>query len=159
MAKSSSNKIFENCEVVDIADKGKSVAKTKSGETIFLENAVPGDVVDIKVKRKRKGTFFGEILKFNARSEQRTKPVCEHFGICGGCKWQNMNYNSQLFYKERRVHENLFRIGKIKPKTVLPILASEKIYHYRNKMEYSFSNTRWLSESEIKSKKNSLEKL
>ena len=153
MAKSSSNKIFENCEVVDIADKGKSVAKTKSGETIFLENAVPGDVVDIKVKRKRKGTFFGEILKFNARSEQRTKPVCEHFGICGGCKWQNMNYNSQLFYKERRVHENLFRIGKIKPKTVLPILASEEIYHYRNKMEYSFSNTRWLSESEIKSKK------
>ena len=153
MAKSSSNKIFENCEVVDIADKGKSVAKTKSGETIFLENAVPGDVVDIKVKRKRKGTFFGEILKFNARSEQRTKPVCEHFGVCGGCKWQNMNYNSQLFYKERRVHENLFRIGKIKPKTVLPILASEKIYHYRNKMEYSFSNTRWLSESEIKSKK------
>ena len=70
-----------------------------------------------------------------------------------------MNYNSQLFYKERRVHENLFRIGKIKPKTVLPILASEEIYHYRNKMEYSFSNTRWLSESEIKSKKNSLGKL
>ncbi|MAR43657.1 MAG: 23S rRNA (uracil(1939)-C(5))-methyltransferase RlmD [Flavobacteriaceae bacterium] len=153
MSKLNSNKILENCEVVDIADKGKSVAKSKSGETVFLENAVPGDIVDVIVKRKKKGTFFGKILKFNVKSKQRIKPVCEHFGICGGCIWQNMNYNSQLYYKERRVHENLFRIGKIKPKKILPILASKKTYYYRNKMEYSFSNTRWLSESEINSKK------
>ncbi len=153
MSKLNSNKILENCEVVDIADKGKSVAKSKSGETVFLENAVPGDIVDVIVKRKKKGTFFGKILKFNVKSKQRIKPVCEHFGICGGCILQNMNYNSQLYYKERRVHENLFRIGKIKPKKILPILASKKTYYYRNKMEYSFSNTRWLSESEINSKK------
>ena len=153
MSKVSSNKILENCEVIDIADKGKSVAKSKSGEIVFLENAVPGDIVDVLIKRKRKGTFIGKILKFNLKSQKRVEPICEHFGVCGGCKWQNMNYKSQLFYKERRVHENLFRIGKIKPKTILPILASKKIYYYRNKMEYSFSNTRWLSESEIKSKK------
>ena len=153
MSKISSNRILENCEVIDIAENGNSVAKSKSGEIVFLENAIPGDIVDVLVNRKRKGTFIGKILKFNLKSKKRVKPVCEHFGVCGGCKWQNMNYNSQLFYKERRVHENLFRIGKIIPKRILPILASEKIYYYRNKMEYSFSNTRWLSESEIKSKK------
>ena len=153
MSKIGSNKILENCKVIDIADKGKSVAKSKSGEIVFLENAVPGDIVDVIIKRKRKGTFIGKILRFNLKSKERVKPLCEHFGVCGGCKWQNMNYNSQLFYKEKRVHENLFRIGKIKPKTVFPILASKQIYYYRNKMEYSFSNTRWLSESEIKSKK------
>ena len=153
MSKKSSNKILEKCEVIDIADKGKSVAKSKSGEIVFLENAVPGDIVDVLIKRKRKGSFTGKILKFNLKSQKRVKPICEHFGVCGGCKWQNMNYSSQLFYKERRVHENLMRIGKIKPKTILPILESKKIFYYRNKMEYSFSNTRWLSESEIKSKK------
>ncbi len=153
MSKRESNKILENCKVIDIADKGKSVARSKSGEIVFLENAVPGDVVDVIIKRKRKGTFIGKILRFNLKSKERVKPLCEHFGVCGGCKWQNMNYNSQLFYKEKRVHENLSRIGKIKPKTVFPILASKQIYYYRNKMEYSFSNTRWLSESEIKSKK------
>ncbi len=153
MSKISSNKILENCEVIDIADKGKSVAKSKSGEIVFLENAVPGDVVDVIIKRKRKGTFIGKILKFNLKSKERIKPICEHFGVCGGCKWQNMSYKSQLYYKERKVHENLFRIGNIRPKSVLPILASEKTYYYRNKMEYSFSNTRWLSESEIKSGK------
>ena len=153
MSKIESNKILENCKVVDIADKGKSVAKSKSGQIVFLENAVPGDIVDVIIKRKRKGTFIGKILRFNLKSKERVKPLCEHFGVCGGCKWQNMNYNSQLFYKEKRVHENLFRIGKIKPKTVFPILPSKQIYYYRNKMEYSFSNTRWLSESEIKSKK------
>ena len=153
MSKVSSNKIHKNCEVVDIADKGKSVAKSKSGRTIFLENAVPGDIVDVIVNRKRKGTYNGKILKFNVKSVKRVDPVCEHFGICGGCKWQNMNYSSQLFYKERKVHENLYRIGKIKPKKVLPIIASKKTYYYRNKMEYSFSNNRWLTESEINSKK------
>ena len=153
MSKVSSNKIHKNCEVVDIADKGKSVAKSKSGRTIFLENAVPGDIVDVIVNRKRKGTYYGKILKFNVKSVKRVDPVCEHFGICGGCKWQNMNYSSQLFYKERKVHENLYRIGKIKPKKVLPIIASKKTYYYRNKMEYSFSNNRWLTESEINSKK------
>ena len=153
MSKIGSNKILENCKVIDIADKGKSVAKSKSGEIVFLENAVPGDIVDVIIKRKRKGTFIGKILRFNLKSKERVKPLCEHFGVCGGCKWQNMNYNSQLFYKEKRVHENLFRIGKIKPKKVFPILPSKQIYYYRNKMEYSFSNTRWLSESEIKSKK------
>ncbi len=153
MSKVSSNKILENCEVVDIADKGKSVAKSKSGRTIFLENAVPGDIVDVIINRKRKGTYFGKILKFNFKSLKRVEPICEHFGICGGCKWQNMEYNSQLFYKERRVHENLNRIGKIKPKKILPIIGSEKTYYYRNKMEYSFSNNRWLTESEINSKK------
>lgn len=153
MSKVSSKKILENCEVVDIADKGKSVAKSQSGRTIFLENAVPGDIVDVIINRKRKGTYFGKILKFNVKSIKRIEPVCEHFGICGGCKWQNMNYNSQLFYKERRVHENLYRIGKIKPKKILPILGSKNTYYYRNKMEYSFSNNRWLTESEINSKK------
>ena len=134
MSKVSSKKILENCEVVDIADKGKSVAKSQSGRTIFLENAVPGDIVDVIINRKRKGTYFGKILKFNVKSIKRIEPVCEHFGICGGCKWQNMNYNSQLFYKERRVHENLYRIGKIKPKKILPILGSKNTYYYRNKI-------------------------
>ena len=106
MSKISSNKILENCEVIDIADKGQSVAKSKSGEIVFLENAVPGDIVDVIVHRKRKGTFIGKILKFNLKSKERIKPICEHFGVCGGCKWQNMSYKSQLYYKERKVHEN-----------------------------------------------------
>ena len=134
MTKISSNKILEKCEVIDIADKGKSVAKSKSGEIVFLENAVPGDIVDVLIKRKRKGSFTGKILKFNLKSQKRVKPICEHFGVCGGCKWQNMNYNSQLFYKEKRVHENLFRIGKIKPKTV---------FQFSQVNKYIIIETRW----------------
>ena len=143
--------LFENIEVIDTAAKGKSVAKSPDGRVVFLSNAVPGDIVDIRTGRKRKSFFEGKAVKFHHLSDKRVDPVCEHFGICGGCKWQFMNYKDQLFYKQKEVTNNLIRIGHLDLPDVTPIAGSEKTYFYRNKMEFSFSDSRWLTEEELKS--------
>jgi len=143
--------IFENIEVVDTAAKGKAVAKSPDGRVVFLSNAVPGDVVDIRTGRKRKSFYEGKAIKFHHLSEKRVPPVCDHFGVCGGCKWQNMNYQEQLFYKQKEVTNNLIRIGHLDLPEISPIVGSEKTYFYRNKMEFSFSDSRWLTEEELKS--------
>ena len=143
--------LFENIEVVDTAAKGKSVAKSPDGRVVFLSNAVPGDIVDIRTGRKRKSYYEGKAVKFHHLSEKRVDPVCEHFGLCGGCKWQHMNYQDQLSYKQKEVTNNLVRIGHLELPEITPIAGCEKIYFYRNKMEFSFSDSRWLTEEELKS--------
>lgn len=143
--------LFENIEVVDTAAKGKTVAKSPDGRVVFLSNAVPGDIVDIRTGRKRKSYYEGKAVKFHHLSEKRVDPVCEHFGVCGGCKWQHMNYQDQLSYKQKEVTNNLIRIGHLELPEITPIAGCEKIYFYRNKMEFSFSDSRWLTEKELKS--------
>ncbi len=138
MARKNKSKHFEKCEIVDTASKGKTVAKTEDCIPIFLSEGVPGDVVDIQTYRKRKGYFEGRITKFHTYSPYRTEPVCAHFGTCGGCKWQHMDYAAQLQFKEKEVSENLKRIGKVAPQQLSPIAASSTSYFYRNKMEFSF---------------------
>lgn len=141
--------IFENIEVIDAAAKGKSVAKTEDGKVIFLTNAIPGDIVDIKTGKKRKSYFEGKAIKFHKLSERRAKPACQHFGVCGGCKWQHMQYDSQLYFKEKEVVQNLKRIGHLELPKITPILGCKKTYFYRNKMEFSFAKKRWLTYEEI----------
>ena len=143
--------VFENIEVLDAGAKGVSVAKAPEGQVIFLPNVVPGDVVDIQTLKKRKAYFEGKAIKIHKYSEHRTEPVCQHFGICGGCKWQNMKYSQQLFYKNQEVFNNLRRIGKIELPEFEPILGSEKQLFYRNKMEFGFSDSRWMTNEEIQS--------
>ena len=151
MGRRSKNQLFEGVKVVDTASKGKTVAKTDEGAIIFLNSGVPGDVVDISTYKKKKGFYEGNIVKFHTLSEHRTEPVCEHFGVCGGCKWQHMKYDAQLIFKQKEVAENLKRIGKLDLPELKPILAVENPYWYRNKMEFSFSNQRWLTKEEVDS--------
>jgi 23S rRNA (uracil1939-C5)-methyltransferase len=143
--------IFENVEVLDAGAKGVSVAKAPEGQVIFLPNVVPGDVVDVQTLKKRKAYFEGKAIKIHKYSEHRTEPECQHFGVCGGCKWQNMKYSQQLFYKNQEVYNNLKRIGKIELPEFEAILGSEKQFFYRNKMEFGFSDSRWMTNEEIES--------
>ncbi|AIM59142.1 RNA methyltransferase [Cellulophaga geojensis KL-A] len=145
--------VFENVEVVDAGAKGKTIGKAPDGRVIFLNNAVPGDVVDVQTTKKRKAYFEGTAINYHTLSDKRTEPQCEHFGVCGGCKWQHMGYEHQLFYKQKEVENNLTRIGHLQLPAITPILGSEKQYFYRNKMEFSFSDSRWLTLDEVKSDK------
>ena len=150
MAKKNTDKIvFDHIKVLDAGAKGVSVAKAPDGKVIFIPNVVPGDVVDVQTFKKRKAYYEGKAVKFHEFSEHRIDPICEHFGVCGGCKWQNMQYSQQLYYKQNEVQNHLQRIGKIELPEFEPILGSEKQFFYRNKMEFSFSNSRWLTEKEI----------
>ena len=152
MAKKNTDKIvFDHIKVLDAGAKGVSVAKAPDGKVIFIPNVVPGDVVDVQTFKKRKAYYEGKAVKFHEFSEHRIDPICEHFGVCGGCKWQNMQYSQQLYYKQNEVFNHLQRIGKIELPEFEPILGSEKQFFYRNKMEFSFSNSRWLTEKEIDS--------
>ena len=152
MAKKNTDKVvFHQIKVLDAGAKGVSVAKAPDGKVIFIPNVVPGDVVDVQTFKKRKAFYEGKAVKFHELSQHRIEPICEHFGVCGGCKWQNMNYSQQLFYKQNEVKNHLQRIGKIELPEFDPILGSEKQFFYRNKMEFSFSNSRWLTEKEIES--------
>lgn len=151
MARKNKRVILENLEVIDAGAKGKAVAKADDGRIVFINNAVPGDIVDVQTTKKRKGFFEGSAISFSKYSDKRVEPVCPHFGTCGGCKWQNMGYEHQLFYKHKEVEQNLKRIGKIELPEFEPILGSEKQYFYRNKMEFSFSDSKWLTLDQIRS--------
>jgi 23S rRNA (uracil1939-C5)-methyltransferase len=152
MARKITNKIvFDHIKVLDAGAKGVSVAKAPDGKVIFIPNVVPGDVVDVQTLKKRKAYYEGKAVRFHEFSEHRIEPICEHFGVCGGCKWQNMKYSQQLFYKQNEVKNHLQRIGKIELPEFEPILGSEKQFFYRNKMEFGFSNSRWLTQDEIDS--------
>ncbi|WP_433829409.1 23S rRNA (uracil(1939)-C(5))-methyltransferase RlmD [Flavobacterium anhuiense] len=141
--------VFHQIQVLDAGAKGVSVAKAPDGKVIFIPNVVPGDVVDVQTLKKRKAYYEGKAVKFHELSEYRVEPICEHFGVCGGCKWQNMKYSQQLAFKQNEVKNHLQRIGKIELPEFEAILGSEKQFFYRNKMEFSFSNSRWLTEKEI----------
>ncbi len=151
MSRRNKKQVFTNIEVIDAGAKGKTIAKAPDGKVIFLSNAIPGDVVDIQTFKKRKSYYEGKATTFHSLSDKRTDPVCEHFGTCGGCKWQNMAYEHQLYYKQKEVTNNLTRIGHIELPEVTPILGSANQYFYRNKMEFSFSDSRWLTYEEIDS--------
>ncbi|MER3374124.1 MAG: 23S rRNA (uracil(1939)-C(5))-methyltransferase RlmD [Allomuricauda sp.] len=152
MRKKNRRQTFEQVEVIDAGAKGKSVGKAPDGRVIFLSNAVPGDVVDVMTTKKRKAYFEGVATHFHTLSPKRTTPQCEHFGVCGGCKWQHMAYEHQLHFKQKEVENNLKRIGNLELPEITPILGSKEHYFYRNKMEFSFSNSRWLTQEEINSK-------
>jgi 23S rRNA (uracil1939-C5)-methyltransferase len=143
--------VFENVKVLDAGAKGVSVAKAPDGKVIFIPNVVPGDVVDVQTMKKRKSYYEGKATTIHEFSTDRVEVVCDHFGACGGCKWQNMHYDKQLFYKNQEVYNNLKRIGKIEMPDFEPILGSENQFFYRNKMEFGFSNARWMTDEEIKS--------
>jgi len=151
MSRKKIKQIFENIEVIDAGAKGKTVAKAPDGKVIFLSNAVPGDVIDVQTFKKRKAYYEGKAIKFHRLSDRRTAPKCDHFGTCGGCKWQHMKYEEQLYFKQKEVTNNLTRIGHIELPDITPILGSKEHYFYRNKMEFSFSDSRWLTLEEIQS--------
>ena len=141
---------LENIEIIDTANKGKSVAK-HDGRVIFVQGGVPGDICDITVFKRRKKFWEARIEKTHTLSVRRSEPKCEHFGTCGGCKWQNMNYTSQLEFKQNEVLNNLKRIGGVELPEHEEIIGSKNEYFYRNKMEFTFSNKRWLTLEEIQS--------
>ena len=144
-------KIFTELEVTDAGAKGKSIAHAPDGRVVFINNAVPGDVVDVQTTKKRKSYYEATAIKVHTLSRKRTQPQCQHFEVCGGCKWQHMDYQYQLEYKEREVTNNLQRLGKIELPEVTPILGSEEQYFYRNKMEFGFSDSKWLTLEQIRS--------
>jgi len=144
-------RLVSGLEVIDINAKGMGVAKDASGAVYFIKNTIPGDLVDVQVYKKRRGYFEAEPTHFQQKSIHRTIPPCEHFGLCGGCKWQHLDYQQQLFYKEKGVLQNLSKIGKVTPEKTYPIIAAPDSYWYRNKLEFSFSNNRWLTPEEIES--------
>ena len=151
MRKKNKRVVFENIKVLDAGAKGKTIGKAPDGRVIFMTNTVPGDVVDVQTTKKRKSFFEGVAINFHSYSDKRVEPRCEHFGICGGCKWQHMGYDHQLFYKQNEVENNLRRIGHLHLPNINPILGSKDQYFYRNKMEFSFSDSRWLTLEEIQS--------
>ncbi|MDM9631977.1 23S rRNA (uracil(1939)-C(5))-methyltransferase RlmD [Robiginitalea aurantiaca] len=140
---------FEDLRVIDAGSKGKAVAKAPDGRIVFISGAVPGDLVSVQTTRKRKGYYEGYVTAIQEASEDRVTPKCIHFGTCGGCKWQNMSYEAQLKFKQKEVVENLLRIGKLDLPEIDPILPAPQPFYYRNKMEFSFSNNRWLQPEEL----------
>ena len=140
--------IFEQVEITDISTEGKGIGRVNN-IVCFIDFAVPGDIVDIEITKKKRNYREGRILKHQKISEKRTEPVCKHFGTCGGCKWQNLNYETQLFYKRKYVEDAIVRIGKVTT-TILPIIPSKEIYNYRNKLEFTFSNKKWLTDMSLK---------
>ena len=143
--------IFEKILLIDAGAQGVAVGKSEDGRIIFVKNAVPGDVVDIEIRKKKRNYLEGVALHFHEYSDKRVTPVCQHFGVCGGCKWQNLGYEHQLFYKQKEVENNLRRLGGIQLPEITPICGSKAIYNYRNKMEFSFSNAKWLTQEEVDS--------
>ena len=141
---------YNNVEITTIAAEGKSLARIDD-KVVFVPFVVPGDIVDLQVKRKKNSYMEAVAVNIHEYSPLRTEPVCSHYGVCGGCKWQCLKYEEQLKAKQQQVIDNLTRIGKIDIPEVSPILGSEKQYAYRNKLEFGFSDKRWLTEEEVKS--------
>ncbi|MFT3753161.1 MAG: 23S rRNA (uracil(1939)-C(5))-methyltransferase RlmD [Paludibacter sp.] len=140
--------IFTNITITDIAAEGKAIAKVND-VVVFVPFVVPGDVVDLQVTRKKSHFMEARPIHFHSYSQQRTGAVCEHYGICGGCKWQILPYSEQIRYKQKQVVDNLTRIGKIELPEITPILGSARTEYYRNKLEFTFSNKRWRTNEEI----------
>ena len=149
-------KIIENIEVVDISSKGKGICKDESGKVIFVEGVVPGDLISLKIKKKRKNYFEGQNIKILKPSKDRISPKCDHFGLCGGCKFQNLSYNAQLQFKQKQILYNLKNFSEMNIPKLSRIKKAKKIYFYRNKMEFSFSEQKWLTKEEIGSENQAI---
>jgi 23S rRNA (uracil1939-C5)-methyltransferase len=150
MGRSKQKPLLEKLLITDIAAEGKSIARHE-GMVVFVSLCIPGDVVDVQIIRKRKKFMEGYPVKFHDYSPNRKDPFCSHFGVCGGCKWQHLPYPDQLKFKQQQVTDALTRIGKVEVDAILPILASEYQQYYRNKLEFTFSHSRWLTNTEIQS--------
>lgn len=142
--------VLENVTITGVAAEGKAIAKVDN-LVIFVPYAVPGDVVDLQIRRKKHSYAEAEVIKFHTLSDIRTEPFCKHFGVCGGCKWQCLPYEEQLRYKQQQVEDNLRRIGKVELPEVRPILGSKLQKAYRNKLEFGFSNKKWLTAEQVAS--------
>lgn len=142
-------KIFEKLEILDATSEGKSVTRLEE-RVIFVQGGVPGDVVDVKITLQKRRFLEAEIVFFHQKSPFRTESFCQHFGVCGGCKWQQMNYDKQLFYKQKQIKDNFERIGHLHFEEIKPILGSVKTKYYRNKLEYTFSEKAWMTVEQIK---------
>ena len=142
--------ILENIEITGIAAEGKALARVND-LVVFVPYAVPGDVVDLQVRRKKHSYAEAEIIRFHRRSPERVQPFCPHFGVCGGCKWQCLPYEKQLHYKQQQVTDHLQRIAKVELPEISPILGSVRQTPYRNTLEFGFSDKRWLTEEEVRS--------
>ena len=140
---------MEKVTIMDVAAEGKAIAKVND-LVIFVPYVVPGDVVDLQIKRKKNKYAEAEAVKFHELSPNRAVPFCQHYGVCGGCKWQVLPYSEQIRYKQKQVEDNLRRIGKIELPEISPILGSDKTEFYRNKLEFTFSNKRWLTNEEVR---------
>ncbi len=149
MGRRRKRKIVHDVLMTGIADKGQAVGRDASGMVYFVQGAVPGDVVDIWVKKKKKTFYQGVVEEYKTLSEERVEAFCEHFNECGGCKWQNLDYASQLKFKNDAVLDAFRRIGHLEIKEARPILGCERTQTYRNKMEYSFSSRRWVPQEEL----------
>ena len=140
---------IDNVTITGLADKGFCVGKTPEGMTVFVEKVAPGDVVHVRPFRKKKKVLFAAPIDFVKLSSERVEPFCQHFGVCGGCKWQHVAYTGQLREKERMVHDAFTRLGKVKVEQWEPILGSQTIEYYRNKLEFGCANRRWLTAEEV----------
>ena len=144
----SKNKLFESLEILDIGSKGQSIAKSKNGIVLMVKNGVPGDIVDIKTYRKKKNYFLGNIVNYRSYSKHRIEPKCAHFGLCGGCKLQNVSYDFQTKLKENKIKHSLNKL--FQNINIEPILKCKNQFNYRNKLEFSFTDNKWLTSDEIK---------
>lgn len=142
--------LIEGLEIVSVAAEGKALGY-HDGMVVFVAMAVPGDVADVQIYSKRRRFMEGRIVRFVKKSPVRAEPVCEHYGVCGGCKWQHLPYSEQLRFKQEQVADQLSRIGKIDLPAIRPIIGSEKTLFYRNKLEYTFCSKRWLTDEEVAS--------
>ncbi len=149
MNKVAKQKFFEDVRIIDIAEEGKGVGKTDDF-VLFVDKAIPGDVADVQVYKSKKNFGEGRIVALKQPSEYRVEPFCEHFGTCGGCKWQHMDYTGQLKFKQKSVADALSRIAKIDVDGIMDIVPSPEDRYYRNKLEYTFSDKRWLYDGENK---------
>ncbi|TRX54312.1 23S rRNA (uracil(1939)-C(5))-methyltransferase RlmD [Fulvivirga sp. M361] len=144
------NKVLKDIKIEGIASEGKCIARYE-GQVIFINGVAPGDIVDLKVVRKKKSFMEAVLLEIKEHSSLRTTPFCNHFGTCGGCKWQHLQYDRQLAFKQQQVVDNFERIGKVKLPPISPIISASQTKYYRNKLEFTFSHKRWLSREEIES--------
>ncbi len=142
--------ILTDILITDVAAEGKAIAKVDN-LVIFVPYVVPGDVVDLQIKRKKHSYAEAEAIALKKPSELRAQPFCKHFGVCGGCKWQCLPYEEQLRFKQKQVWDNLTRIGKIELPEMMPILGSKHVARYRNKLEFGFSNKKWLTSEQVAS--------
>jgi len=151
-------KFISGISIIDIAEEGKGVGK-QDELVFFIERAIPGDVVNVELQRKKKNFVEGKVSEVVEASPYRVDPFCSHFGICGGCKWQHMTYDAQLKFKQQSVANALTRIGKVDVSSMEPILGSEQKTYYRNKLEYTFSNKRWLTNLDEAAEVNTMDAL
>ena len=142
--------LLEGLEITTLAAEGKAMGRWNE-QVVFVPMTVPGDVVDVQIRTKRRRYMEGYVVRYVRRSPLRVEPFCEHFGVCGGCKWQNLPYDEQLRFKREQVRDQLTRIGKVELPEIAPCLGSARTQFYRNKLEFTFADRRWLTYEEVAS--------